>query len=333
MPRYSAGYRSLSRGTSMLDILMIVAGLLLLFLGGEGLIKGAVSLARNFGLSKLLVSAVIVGFGTSMPEMTVSVGAALKGSSEIALGNVVGSNIANILLIVGVAALITPIFLSGTAVRRDAAMMMAASLVLCALSVYGVLGFASGFLMLSALIGYIIWCYMQDRKNSGEVLAHIEQDIEGEPHLPVPKAFLFSLGGLAFLVAGAYLLVEGATALARDFGLSEAVIGLTIVAVGTSLPELATSAVAALRKHTDMIVGNILGSNVFNILAILGVTGMVKAIPITGQIAAFDVWAMLLIAAVFSTLLWFGVRIGRMAGLGMLLLYTGYTAWLYAGTV
>lgn len=317
----------------MIDILMIAGGLLLLFLGGEGLIKGAVSLARNFGLSKLLVSAVIVGFGTSMPEMTVSVGAALKGSSEIALGNVVGSNIANILLIVGVAALITPIFLSGNAVRRDAVMMMVASLVLCALSIYGVLGFVSGFIMLSGLVGYIFWCYRQDRKNSGEVLAHIEQDIEGEPHIPVPKAFFFSFAGLASLVAGAYLLVEGATALARDFGLSEAVIGLTIVAVGTSLPELATSAVAAIRKHTDMIVGNILGSNIFNILAILSVTGMVKAIPITGQIASFDVWAMLVVAAVFSTLLWFGVRVGRVIGLAMLLLYTGYTAWLYTGTV
>lgn len=317
----------------MIDFLMITAGLILLFFGGEGLIKGAVSLARNFGLSKLLVSAVIVGFGTSMPEMTVSLGAALKGSSEIALGNVVGSNIANILLIVGIAALISPILLTGKAVRRDVAMMIVASLLLCAMALYGMVGFASGLLMLTGLMAYIIWSYWQDRKSSGEVAAHIEEDIEGEKHLPVRIAFLYSFAGLGLLVGGAYLLVEGAIALARDFGLSEAVIGLTIVAVGTSLPELATSVVAALRKHSDVIVGNILGSNIFNILAILGITGMVKAIPMTGQIVSLDVWIMLAVALVFSAFLWFGVRLGRVAGIGMLVAYCGYTAWLYTGAM
>lgn len=314
----------------MIDFIMIAAGLVLLFFGGEGLIKGAVSLARNFGLSKLLVSAVIVGFGTSMPEMTVSVGAALKNSPEIALGNVVGSNICNILLIVGLSLLIYPILIKDRAVKRDAAMMITASVLLCGLALYGSLGFIGGLLMFSGLIAYIAWCYSQDRKNASQTPAHIEEDIEGAP-LSVAVASFYSLAGLGLLVGGAYLLVEGAISLARDFGLSEAVIGLTIVAVGTSLPELATSIVAALRKHGDVIVGNILGSNIFNILAILGVTAMVKTIPMTGQIASTDVWIMLAVAFVFALPLWLGLRIGRGAGIAMLIAYCAYTAWLYTG--
>jgi len=313
----------------MIDILMIVAVLVLLFFGGEGLIKGAVSLARTFGMSRLLVSALIVGFGTSMPEMTVSVGAALKGSSEIAVGNVVGSNIANILLIVGIAAIIFPILLKGQAVRRDAGVMVAASIVLCALALYGTLGFAAGLLMFVGLVAYLIWSYRHDQKNVSNTTDLTIDDIDGEKHLPATIASLYTVAGLGLLVGGAYLLVEGAIALARDFGLSEAVIGLTIVAIGTSLPELATSVVAAIRKQGDMIIGNIIGSCIFNILAILSITGMIKAIPITGHIAAYDVWIMLAITIIFAAFLWFGIRIGRRAGLAMLLLYSGYMVWLY----
>ncbi len=316
----------------MIDVLMILGGLVLLFFGGEGLIKGAVSLARNFGLSKLLVSAVVVGFGTSMPEMTVSVGAALKGASDIAIGNVVGSNIANILLIVGVAAILYPIFIAGTAVKRDTFVMLGASLALCGLAMTGMIGFFAGFLMFAALIGYIAWSYTQDKKSGAETVAHIEEDIEGEPQLSPGKAWVFALAGLGLLVAGAYILVEGAVAIARDFGLSEAVIGLTIVAVGTSLPELATAVVAAYRKHSDVIIGNILGSNIFNILSILGITAMLSPIPVPAQIASYDVWIMLGVAIALSIYLLHGLTIGRFSGIAMLLAYCAYTAWLYLGT-
>lgn len=316
----------------MIDVLMILGGLVLLFFGGEGLIKGAVSLARNFGLSKLLVSAVVVGFGTSMPEMTVSVGAALKGASDIAIGNVVGSNIANILLIVGVAAILCPIFIAGTAVKRDTFVMLGASLALCGLAMTGIIGFAAGFLMFAVLIGYIVWSYMRDKKSGTETAAHIEEDIEGEPQLSPGKASVFALAGLGLLVAGAYILVEGAVAIARDFGLSEAVIGLTIVAVGTSLPELATAVVAAYRKHSDVIIGNILGSNIFNILSILGITAMLSPIPVAAQIASYDVWIMLGVAIALSIYLLRGLTIGRFSGIAMLLAYCAYTAWLYLGT-
>lgn len=316
----------------MMDILMILGGLVLLFFGGEGLIKGAVSLARNFGLSKLLVSAVVVGFGTSMPEMTVSVGAALKGASDIAVGNVVGSNIANILLIVGVAAILCPIFVAGSAVKRDTFVMLGASFVLCGLALTGNISFIAGLLMFSALIAYIAWSYMQDKKSGAETAQHIEEDIEGEKQLSPLKASVYAVAGLLLLIGGAYILVEGAVAIARDFGLSEAVIGLTIVAVGTSLPELATAVVAAYRKHSDVIIGNIVGSNIFNILAILGVTAMISPIPIGAQIAGTDVWIMLGVAVFLSIYLLRGLTIGRISGIAMLLAYCAYTAWLYIGT-
>lgn len=315
----------------MIDFLMILSGLALLFFGGEGLIKGAVSLARNFGLSKLLVSAVIVGFGTSMPEMTVSVGAALKGSSDIAIGNVVGSNIANILLIVGIAAILCPIFIDGKAVKRDTFVMLGASIALCGLAMAGMIGFVAGVVMFASLLGYIFWSYRQDKKDGAVTAQHIEEDIEGEQHLSRIKAAIYALGGLLLLMSGAYLLIEGAVSIARGFGISETVIGLTIVAVGTSLPELATSVVAALRKHSDVIIGNIVGSNIFNIIGILGVTAMISPIPIGNQIASYDVWIMLGVAAFLSVYLLRSLTIGRSAGIAMLLAYSGYTVWLYMG--
>lgn len=315
----------------MIDILMIVGGLVLLFFGGEGLIKGAVSLARNFGLSTLLVSAVVVGFGTSMPEMTVSIGAALKGASDIAVGNVVGSNIANIILIIGLAAVLCPVIINASAVRRDTLVMLAATLVLCALAQVGIISALSGLLMFLALIGYVTFSYLQDKKAQSETPQHIQDDIEGEPQLLPLKASLYVVIGLCLLIGGAYILVEGAVAIARDFGISEAVIGLTIVAVGTSLPELATAVVAAYRKHSDVVIGNILGSNIFNIFAILGITAMFSPIPIGEQIARYDVWIMLAVTILLSVYMLMGRTIGRISGASMLLAYLGYTVWLYTG--
>lgn len=317
----------------MVDVFMILGGLALLFFGGEGLIRGAVSLAERFGLSKLLVSSVVIGFGTSMPEMTVSVGAALKGSSDIAISNVVGSNIANILLIVGVAAVIAPIAVAASAARRDTIMMIVASLVLCGLALFaGGINFISGLAMFCGLLAYIFWSYKRDRKNHKKMAQHAKEDIEGEGNLSLARASVFCLGGLVLLVSGAYLMVEGAISLARDFGIPEAVIGLTVVAVGTSLPELATSVVASMRKHGDVIIGNIIGSNLFNIFAILGVTAMVSPVSISGQIARLDVWIMLGVALLLSVYLLRGVKIGRYSGVAMLAAYCGYTFWLYAGT-
>lgn len=315
----------------MIDILLIIGGLVLLFFGGEALIKGAVALARNFGLSKLLVSAVVVGFGTSMPEMTVSVGAALRGAPDIAIGNVVGSNIANILLIVGVAVILSPIIMRAASVRRDTIVMLAASIALCGLAIIGEASLISGLLMFLALITYIAWSYHQDRQSGTVTAEHIGEDIEGEVHLNSMKAGLYAFVGLGFLIGGASMLVEGAIAIARGFGISESVIGLTIVAVGTSLPELATAIVAAYKKHSDIIIGNILGSNIFNIFAILGITSMIAPIPIQGQIAAIDVWLMFGVAIFLSLYLLRGIKIGFLSGMTMIAAYIFYMVWLYLG--
>lgn len=312
----------------MVDVLMIAGGLALLFFGGEGLIKGAVCMARRFGLSQLLVSAVIVGFGTSMPEMTVSISAALKGSSDIAMGNVVGSNTANILLILGLASVIYPLTVPAATVRRDTLMMIASSLLLCGLALLGVISPLAGALMFAGLIGYIAWSYRLDKQMQSERAAHLADDVEHK-HLPLKTALVYTIGGLILLVAGAYAMVEGAVSLARGFGIPEAVIGLTVVAVGTSLPELATSIIAARHRHGDVIIGNIVGSNIFNILAILGVTAVISPISVAPKFASQDVWIMLGVTVLLSVYLLKGKTIGRVSGAAMLMVYAGYTLWLY----
>lgn len=316
----------------MSDFLMIAAGLVVLLIAGEALLKGAVSIANRMGLSKLLVGAVIIGFGTSMPEMTVSVGAALKNAPEIALGNVVGSNIANILLIIGVAAVLAPLYVNAMAVRRDMCVMIGASLLLCLLSAAGMLNAISGAAMVLMLVSYVAYGYHADRRAyAARPPADIGSDDDTAVKMHNAVAILLCLGGLAGLMGGAHLLVTGAVSLARGFGISEAVIGLTIVAVGTSLPELATALVASIRRQNDMVLGNILGSNIFNILCIIGVTCLVKPIVAVGQLVELDVWIMLGVVVFLSVFLWRGITIGRAAGAFMLALYTGYTLWLYLG--
>ncbi len=316
----------------MSDFLMIAAGLVVLLIAGEALLKGAVSIANRMGLSKLLVSAVIIGFGTSMPEMTVSIGAALKNAPEIALGNVIGSNIANVLLIIGVAAVLAPLRVDAQAVRRDMCVMLGAALLLCLLSTVGMLNAVSGAAMVMMLIAYITYGYLADRR-AYAVRPQPAAGDDSDTAVTMPHAWaaLLCLGGLAGLIGGAHLLVTGAVSLARGMGISEAVIGLTIVAVGTSLPELATALVASLRRQNDMVLGNILGSNIFNVLCIIGVTCLVKPIQAVGQLVELDVWIMLGITAFLSVFLWRGMTIGRGAGAFMLVLYAGYTLWLYLG--
>lgn len=317
----------------MSDFLMIAAGLVVLLVAGEALLKGAVSIANRVGLSKLLVAAVIIGFGTSMPEMTVSVGAALKDAPEIALGNVVGSNIANILLIIGVAAALAPICINAKAVRRDMYVMIASALILCLLSVGGMLNAVSGAMMVAMLAAYLVYGYRSDRRAyaAQPQVQKPADDEAAEVTMHNAWAAALCLAGLAGLIGGAHLLVTGAVSLARGIGISEAVIGLTIVAVGTSLPELATALVASLRRQNEMVIGNILGSNIFNILCIIGVTCLVKPITAAGQLVELDVWIMLGVTVFLSVFLWRGITIGRPVGIFMVALYAAYTLWLYIG--
>ncbi|MCZ8153648.1 MAG: calcium/sodium antiporter [Rhodobacteraceae bacterium] len=295
--------------------LLFVVGLVALFFGGEYLVRGASAIARKFNLSPMVIGLTIVGFGTSAPEMLVSVQAALDDLPAIAIGNVLGSNIANILLILGLSALIAPLLIPVRKLWRDLAFMLAATAVIWVMLLDGQVTRLDGVLLLAGLVVFLIVAFVTGKSDE-------DQSIEGD--IPQWKAWAFTLGGLVVLVIGARFLVDSATDIARAFGISEAIIGLTIVAVGTSLPELATSVIAAIRKQTEIAVGNIVGSNIFNIFGILGTTAVLAPIPADPRFAAIDMpWAMG--TAVGLTVLAFVLGgLPRIAGVVLLAAYGGY---------
>lgn len=305
-----------------MDWLLLLGGLVALFVGGEALVRGAVAVARRLGISPLLIGLTVVGFGTSTPELLVSVDAAWRGVPDIAIGNIVGSNIGNILLIVGLSALIWPIRVLGGTLGRDTAVMMAAALILIPVFWLGEMGRLSGAVLLAGLIAYLVWAYVKP----GVYTA----DDDPAPMLPLWQAALWVAAGLVALMVGARFLVDGAVSIARGYGISEAFIGLTIVAVGTSLPELATSLIAAFRRQSEIAVGNIVGSNIFNVLGILGVTALIAPIPVAGRFLTFDLPVMIGVSAVLTGLLLTRPRIGRVAGGGLLLAYAAYV-WAAQG--
>ena len=306
-----------------MDALFVLLGLVGLFVGGEFLVRGSVAVARGFGISPLLIGLTVVGFGTSTPELLVSVDAALRGLPDIALGNVVGSNIANILLIVGASALLWPITLNGNFPKRDLVTMLVAALLLLPLFALGAVGRSAGMVLVGGLVIYLVLAFRGARG---------EQEVQPEygAAMPLWVAGGLVVVGLLALLVGARLLIDGAVAIARDFGLSEAFIGLTIVAVGTSLPELATSLVAALRRQSDIAIGNVVGSNIFNILGILGATAIIAPIPVAARFLAFDLPVMLVASLLLAGLLLFRWSLGRPVGLLMLVAYAAYV-WAAQG--
>jgi len=307
-----------------MDVAFVFAGLLLLFGGGEFLVRGAVSLAERFGLSKLIVGMVIVGFGTSTPELLVSLEAALAGSPEIALGNVIGSNICNTLLILGMAAFIFPVATDAPGVKREASVMTLVAFSLLPLLFLDTLGRGLGAAMLAILCAYLIYSYRLERKAPQSAFEAEAEELETKA-LTAPWAALIAVAGLIALLIGARLLVSGATGIARDLGVSEAVIGLTVVAIGTSLPELATALVAAWRKHADVALANVIGSNIFNILAILGGTVLVEPMAVAARFSRID--GPIMAGAVLLTLalLWRGKPLGRPVGV---LFLAGYALYI-----
>lgn len=312
------------------DTGFIVAGFVLLFMGGEGLVRGSVAVAEKLGLSKLLIGLTVVAFGTSTPELLVSVNAALGGAPDIALGNVVGSNIANVLLILGVAAVITPIAGWQRTAMRDAVVMSVAALALFGLTFGNVIGLIEGAGLFAALLAYLAVSYWLERRGRpSRQHEHETEEFEGVATQSVWIAIAFVVGGILALMLGADLLVRGAVSIARTFGVSDAVIGLTLVAIGTSLPELATSIVAAWKRHSDVVLGNVIGSNIFNILAILGITALVTPIPVGPQFRILDVPLMLGVSVLVVVLLVATKRIGRGIGIAMLAAYTAYLAWQF----
>ncbi len=303
---------------------MLLAGLAGLFFGGEALVRGSVGIAQRLAMPPLLIGLTVVGFGTSTPELLVSVDAALRGVSDIALGNVVGSNIANILLIVGVSALVWPIRVSGDTLKRDTAVMMAAAIILVPIFAFGMMGRVAGGILFASLVAYLVFAYRQSRNARNAPNAPLADDGD----LPVPArglwlSLVWVIGGLVALMFGARFMVDGAVTIARTFGVSEAFIGLTVVAVGTSLPELATSLIAALRKQSEIAIGNIVGSNIFNILGILGLTAIIAPIPVASRFLTFDL-PIMIAASLVLTLLLRRQTVGRGIGIVMLVAYGGY---------
>tara|TARA_R110002073_G_scaffold105115_4_gene237789 strand:+ start:3691 stop:4611 length:921 start_codon:yes stop_codon:yes gene_type:complete len=306
-----------------MDYVFVIAGLIGLFFGGEALVRGSVGIARRMAVPPLLIGLTVVGFGTSTPELLVSVDAALRGVPDIAVGNIIGSNIANILLIVGVSALVWPIRISGATLRRDTGVMMAATLVLIPVLALGEIARLSGLALFAGLVMYLSWAYLRP----GEAEAASETDATPPSNL---ISLLWVIAGLIALMAGARMLVDGAVAIARGYGVSEAFIGLTIVAIGTSLPELATSLIAALRRQSEIAIGNIIGSNIFNILGILGVTAMVTPIPVASRFLSFDLPILIAASLVLTGLLLTRPTIGRGVGAVMLTSYLAFV-WFAQG--
>lgn len=304
-----------------MDWLFVIGGLAGLFIGGEALVRGAVGIARKLSIPPLLIGLTVVGFGTSTPELLVSVDAALRGVPDIAIGNIVGSNIANILLIIGVSALIWPIRVAGDTLGRDTAVMLAAAVVLIPMFWMGEVGRLAGVFLCGGLVLYLVRAYQYPGQGA--------EDPEPSGPVSVWPLLAWLGAGLLALMLGARFLVEGAVNIARDAGISEAFIGLTIVAVGTSLPELATSLVAALRRQSEIAIGNVVGSNIFNVLGILGVTALIAPIPVAGRFLTLDLPVMIGVSAVLAVLL-LRPRIGRGAGVALILAYCAYV-WAAQG--
>lgn len=314
---------------------MILAGLVLLFAGGEGLVKGSVALAQRMGISTLLVSLVIVGFGTSAPELLVCIKAALNGTADLAVGNVIGSNIANILLIIGVGALIKPLVCDNVTIRRDSLVVILASVFVTILTMIGFIDAMRGGVLVACLVGYLLFSYIHEKRSSlkeqAEESVRRDQvvDVIDKETTPVWSALIFTIVGLAGLVMGADWLVTGASSIARSYGVPDVVIGLTLVAFGTSLPELATAVIASIKGHADVIIGNVLGSNLFNILGILGVTAMISPLSMGGRVASTDIWLMLLSAIILFPAIMTGRTISRFEGGIFVMLYIGYIATMF----
>ena len=315
----------------MLPFFSLVVGLMLLVWSASLFVDGAASAARHFGMPPLLIGMVIVGFGTSAPEMVVSAFSALQNNPGIALGNAYGSNITNIALILGVTALISPIAVHSLVLRKELPILTAVT-ALAAFQLWdGELSRDDAFVLLGVFAGLMIWTIWQGlRKKTDSLGNEIEQDLEGRT-IPLEKALLWLGIGLVLLIASSRLLVWGAVEIAHVFGVSDLIIGLTIVAVGTSLPELASSVIAAKKGEHDIAIGNILGSNLFNTLAVVGIAGSIQPMKIASEVMSRDISVMIFLT-VSLFLIGYGFRgpgrINRYEGAGLLVCYLSYTIYL-----
>ncbi|MDZ7725187.1 MAG: calcium/sodium antiporter [candidate division KSB1 bacterium] len=306
----------------IVSILLLIAGLFLLWIGSEFLVKGSSSLALHMGVRPILVGLTVVAMGTSSPELAVSLTAALQNSKAISLGNIIGSNIANIGLVLGTCALINPLKIERATLRNEVPIMIGAILLFCFLSFDGLLSFWDGLILVALFLGFLILIAnlaKKDRKKAKE-LAVVDQT--GEKHLL--KNILFIILGLAGLVYGAVLIVNSSIDIANALGVSQAVIAVSMVAVGTSLPELAISAVASIRGESELAVGNAVGSNIFNTLFVIAIVAMISPIPVNRELFQLDYPAMLVFTLITGPLMMTRFRISRLEGIFLLLLYVGF---------
>lgn len=307
----------------LIDLLLLLTGMVLLVLAGNALIKGAVGLAENLGISPLVIGLTVVAFGTSAPELFVSVQAALGGAPGIAVGNVVGSNIANVLLVLGLPALIAPIDPNQPGLRRNLTAMLAITAVALWLLSNGHIGRLEGLLMFAALCAFIAWQVHTARAGAPAAAGDIHDEVGEVPHGSGAIAGYLA-AGLVGLPLAAHLTVSGAVGIAERFGVSDAVIGLTVVAIGTSLPELATTLVAAIKRSGAVAIGNVVGSNIFNIAGILGLTTLIAPVQVDPRIVSIDMWVMLATTVLVAALGYARIAAGKALGIAMLAAFVAY---------
>lgn len=318
-----------------MNFLLFIAGLVGLVIGANLLVRGASKLALSFGISPLVVGLTIVAFGTSAPEVAVSVGAVLDGKTDLAVGNVVGSNIFNVLFILGLSALITPLVVNMQLIRQEVPIMLGASLLLLALGLDGRISFLDGLLLFVLVVAYTVFLIVQSRREGKAAQDALSEEVpavsEGSWDSKLPAQLLLIAAGLAALVVGSDWLVTSAVAFAKQLGVSDLVIGLTIVAAGTSMPEVATSITAAIKGERDIAVGNVVGSNTFNILGCLGISGIVSGdlgLVLPASLLAFDIWVMLAVALACLPVFLTGREIARWEGGVFLGYYVAYVTYL-----
>ncbi len=309
----------------MIVWLLAGLGLVILLLAGDALVKGAVNLSLRIGIPALIVSLTVVAFGTSAPEMLISVNAVLLDKPGLALGNVVGSNTANALLVLGLPAILSVLHTSGCDTRKTYVIMLISSVLFIVLAFFGIFTFWSGLVLLAGLT-LVMFLLARDAHNHRRAeRANPADEVEGaDPDMPWWRIIVFLVLGLAGLPLGADLLIDNASIIAEQFGVSDSVIGLTLVALGTSLPELATTIMAALRRQADVALGNVIGSNIFNLLGIIGVASLVGRIPVDRGFLTFDLWVMLAASLVLIPFVFFKVDIGRVWGALLSAAYVGY---------
>ena len=317
-----------------MTILFLIAGLILLVIGAEALVRGASKVAAAVGIPPLVIGLTVVAFGTSSPEMTVSVVSSLSGNVDIAIGNVVGSNIFNVLFILGSCALIVPLVVNQQLIKLDVPIMIGISLLTLALGWNGNISKIEGGLLFAGIVGYTAFLIRQSQREKSKLVQEEYEQEYGEKKAFTAKDWLITLalvvGGLALLVLGSSWLVDSATTIARQLGVSDLIIGLTIVAAGTSLPEVATSVIASIRGERDIAVGNVVGSNIFNILCVLGLSAMVApaGLPVSAAAIQFDIPVMIAVAIACLPIFFTGNVIARWEGAVFLGYYIAYTTYL-----